>query len=63
MKELETKHYLLEEKRELERKVKRRALEIDDVRFQSTIAGDKSPFNWGPKKRNVSDGHVESTTF
>ena len=31
MKELETKHQLLEKKRELERKVKRTGLEIDDV--------------------------------
>ena len=46
MKELETKHQLLEEERELERKVKRTALENDDARSQSTGARDKSPFNW-----------------
>ena len=45
MKELETKHQLLEEERELERKVKRTALENDDARSQSTSARDKSPFN------------------
>ena len=55
MKELETKHQLLEEERELERKVTRTALENDDARSQSTSARDKSPFNWTPKKRNVSN--------
>ena len=55
MKELETKHQLLEEERELERKVRRTALENDDARSQSTSARDKSPFNWTPKKRDVSD--------
>ena len=55
MKELETKHQLLEEERELERKVKRTALENGDARFQSTGARDKSPFNWALKKRDVSD--------
>ena len=55
MKELETKHQLLEEERELERKVKRTALENDDACSQSTSARDKSPFNWTPKKRDVSD--------
>ena len=54
MKELETKHQLLEEERELERRVKKTALENDDVRSQSTSALDKSPFNWTPKKRDVS---------
>ena len=34
MKELETKHQLPEEEREVERKVKRTALENDDVRSQ-----------------------------
>ena len=38
MKELETKHQLLEEERELEGKVKRTALENDDTRSQSTGA-------------------------
>ena len=55
MKELETKHQLLEEERELERKVKRTALENDDIRSQSTGARDISPFNWTPKAKNVSD--------
>ena len=55
MKELETKHQLLEEERELERKVKRIALENNDARSQSTGARDKSPFNLTPKERDVSD--------
>ena len=55
MKELETKRQLLEEERELERKVKRTALENVDARPQSTGARDKSPFSWTPKKRDVSD--------
>ena len=55
MKEMETNHQLLEEERELERKVKRTALENHDTRSQSTGARDKSPFNWTPKKRDVSD--------
>ena len=55
MRELETKHQLLEEERELERKLKRTALENDDGRSQSTGTQDKSPFNWTPKKRDVSD--------
>ena len=58
MKELETKHQVLEEERELERNVKRTALETDDARFQSTSARDKSHFNWTPKKRDVSDWAV-----
>ena len=45
MKELEVKHQLLEEERELERKVKRTALENDDARSQSTGARNKSPLN------------------
>ena len=53
--ELETKYQLLEEERELERKVKRTALENDDALSQSTGARDKSPFNWTPKKRDVSE--------
>ena len=55
VRELESKHQLLEEERELERKMKRTALEKDDVRSDSTRDQDKSPFNWTPKKRNVSD--------
>ena len=46
MTELETKHQQLEGERELERKVKKTALENDDVGSQSTSARDKSPFNW-----------------
>ena len=38
MTELETKHLLLEEERELERKMKRTALENNDARSQSTDA-------------------------
>ena len=55
MKELETKRQLLEEERELERNVKRTALENDDLRSQSTGDRDKSRFNWTPKKRDVPD--------
>ena len=55
MKELQTKHQLLEEERELERKVKRTALANDDARSQSASAQDKSPFNWTAKKKDVSD--------
>ena len=44
MKELETKYQLMEEGSDLERKVKRTALENDAVRSQSTSARDKSPF-------------------
>ena len=55
MKELETKHQLLDEEHELQRKVKRTALENDDARSQSTGARDKSPLNWTPNKRDDSD--------
>ena len=55
MKELETKHQRLEEERELERKVKRTALENHHACSQSTGARDNPPFNWTPKKRDVSD--------
>ena len=55
LKELETKHKLLEEERKLERKVKRTALENDNARSQSTGAQDISPFNWTPKNIDVSD--------
>ena len=54
LKELETKRQLLEEERELERKVKRTALENDNVRFQATSAWDKSPFNSTQKKSIVT---------
>ena len=53
LKDLETKHHLLEQERELERKVKRTALEKDDARSQSTGARDKSPFKWTSKRRDV----------
>ena len=55
MKELETKHHLLQEERELDRKVKKTALVINEVRSQSNIAGDKSLLNWTPNKTDVSD--------
>ena len=55
MKEQENKHHLLEEERELERKLKRTALENDDVCSQSTGARDNSLFNWTPKRRDVSE--------
>ena len=55
MKKQETKHQLPEEERELERKMKRTALEKDDGRSDSTNDQDKSPFNWTPTKRDVSD--------
>ena len=55
MSELETKHHLLEEDLELERKVKRKAIENDDVHSQSTCARDKSRFNWTTKKRDILD--------
>ena len=35
--------------------MKRTALENDDGRSQSTGARDKSPFNWTPKERDISD--------
>ena len=54
MNERETKHQLLEEERELQRKVNRTSLKNDDARSQSTGARDKSHFNWTPKKRDVS---------
>ena len=64
MKELETKHQLPEEERQLERKVKRTALENDDGRSQSTGARDKSPFNWTPNEKEMSQtGPAGATTF
>ena len=53
MTELETKHQLLEEERELEPKVKKTALENDDARSQSAGARNKSTFNSTSKKRDV----------
>ena len=55
MKEQETKHQLLEEERELERKVKRTALENDGARSQSHSARYKSNLNSTPKRRDFSD--------
>ena len=55
MKKLETKHQLLKEELELERKVKRTDLENNDVRSRATTARDKSPSNSNPKNRDVSD--------
>ena len=55
MKELEMQHQLRQKERDLERQLQRTALEKDDLRFQSTKARDKSPFNWTPKGRDVSE--------
>ena len=54
MKELETKHQLLEEERKLERKVKRTALENDDARSQSTSANH--PSTGPPEERCLQMG-------
>ena len=53
MKYLETKNWPREE-RGLERKVKRTALENNDVHSQSTRGRNKSPVRWTLKKRDVS---------
>ena len=64
MKKLETKHQLLEEERELERKLKRAALGNDDFRSQSTSAHDRSFFSTRRQRRLMSQtGPVESTSF
>ena len=55
MKEIEKQHQLPQMKRDLERQLQRTALEKDDLRSQSTKARDKSPFNWTPKGRDVSE--------
>ena len=55
MKELEMQHQLRQKERDLERQLQRTALEKDDLRSQSTKARDKSPFNWTPKGRDVSE--------
>ena len=55
MKELEMQHQLREKQRDLERQLQKTALEKDDFRSQSTKARDKSPFNWTPKGRDVSE--------
>ena len=61
--EMENKHQLLEEARELERKVKRTALENSDACSQSTVARDNSPFNWTPIREMSQTGPAGSTTF
>ena len=62
-KELETKHQLLEKKRELERKVKRTGLEIDDV-VRSQLVLETSHPSTAPQKREMAQsGLVESATF
>ena len=55
MKELEMQHQLREKERDLERQLRKTALEKDDFRSQSTKARDKSPFNLTPKGRDVSE--------
>ena len=55
MKELEMQHQLRQKKQDLERQLQRTALEKDDLRSQSTKARDKSPFNWTPNGRDVSE--------
>ena len=55
MKELETKHHLLEEERELERKMKRTVIENNDARSQSTGAPRQITLQLDHKKREVSD--------
>ena len=55
MKELEMQHQLRQKEGDLERQWQRTALEKDDLRSQSTKAYDKSPFNWTPKGRDVSE--------
>ena len=55
MKELEMQHQLRQKERDLKRQLQRIALEKDDLRSQSTKARDKSPFNWTPKGRDVSE--------
>ena len=55
MKKLETKHQVLEEKRQMESKVQTTLVENDDNRSQSTSVLDKSTLNWTPWKRDVSN--------
>ena len=62
-KELETKHQLLDEERELERKVERTALENNDARSQSTGARYQSPFNWNQRRGMFQTGPAGLTTF
>ena len=60
-KKLEIKHHLLEDERELERKVKRTALEKEDVRSQSTSAQENSPFI-GTRRREMSQTETVGLT-
>ena len=53
---VKTKHQLLEQERKLEHKMKRTALENNDIRSQSKCLLNKSSFNWNPKIKDVSDG-------
>ena len=55
MKKLEMQHQLWQKERDLERQLQRTALEKDDLRSQSTKVRDKSPFNWTPKGRDISE--------
>ena len=55
MKELEMQHQLWDKERDLESQLQKTALEKDDLRSQSTKARDKSPFNWTPKGKDVSE--------
>ena len=55
MKELEMQHQLRQKERDLERQLQKTALEKEDLRSQSSKARDKSPFNWTPKGRDVSE--------
>ena len=63
MKELETKHHIVDEEHELERKAKRTALGNGDVRSLSISAGDKARLNLAPKKKLSQIWPVELTTF
>ena len=61
--ELKTKHELLEKERELERKVKRTALENDDARPNQLVFEKNHPPT-GPKRREKSQSwSAISTTF
>ena len=53
---VKTKHQLLEQERKLERKMKRTALENNDILSHSNCLLNKSSFNWNPKIKDVSDG-------
>ena len=62
-KELENKHQLLEEERELQRKVKRTALENDDAQDNQLVLKTNHP-STGLQKREMSQtGPAGSTTF